>query len=202
MRTAHDSGKAFQDREREQTAVPKGRYVRQRCFAAGCIYHAVLLTNPDTGDGLCEFHSAADDPNTWPKLSELLRRREFLVMQHELFVLDGIKHRDLAECLSQISRVQKAGLACGMKREELRLHENQVWKFGQKCIETEVPACFHYRVTMAFTRYVVNLAKPLERQAGPDYRERGMQHIDVALKFLSGELMPAHIRPATGGESA
>lgn len=193
---------AFSDREREQTAQPKGRYVRQRCYAAGCLYHAVLLTNPDTGDGLCEFHSAASDPNTWPRLSDILHQIAFREMQHELFVLDGIKHMSYEKCSSQIARVQKAGLKCGMTRDELRLQERQVWKYGQQCIETEVPAAFHYRMSMLFTRHVVNLAKPQEKQTGPDYVERGMQHIDVALKFLSGELMPSHIRPAMRGEAA
>ena len=59
-----------------------------------------------------------------------------------------------------------------------------------------MPAAYCYRISIAFTRHAVNLAKPKEAQAGPDYRERGMQHIETALKLLAGELMPANIRPA------
>ena len=191
------AARAFSDTEHEQTAQPsRGRYVRQRCYATGCPYHAVLITNPETGDGLCDFHSSADDPTTWPKLSELLRRPEFARMNHELTVLEGIRHLGYQKCAGQISRVQKAGLACGMERDELKLREVEVWKCGQKCIETEVPAAYCYRISIAFTRHAVNLAKPKEAQAGPDYRERGMQHIETALKLLAGELMPANIRPA------
>lgn len=185
----------FTDKEREQTMQPKGRYARQRCYAAGCPYHAVLMTNPDAGEGLCEFHSAAEISDTWPKISNILRRYEFLVMQHELFVLDGIKHLGYAKCKSQIARVQKAALACGMDRDFVQLQKVNVWKYGQQCVETEVPAAFHYRVSMEFVRHVVNLAKP-DQQTRSNYLQTGMNHIDTALKLIAGELMPSHIRPA------
>ena len=185
----------FTDKEHEQSVQPHGRYVRQRCFAAGCKYHAVLITNPDTGDGLCEYHSCANDATTWPRLTSIIQRIEFVKMNNELFKLNEIRHRNFDECAYQMSQVQKAGLACGMDYETLRIQSRQVWMFGQQCIEKEVPAAYYYRVSMAFLRYVVNLAKPVEQQEGPDYVERGMMHIDTALKLLRGELMPAHIRP-------
>ena len=87
----------FTDKEHEQSVQPHGRYVRQRCFAEGCYCYAVFMTDPANGRGLCGYHYAAEDANTWPKISNLLRRQKAIDMVHALHELDMIKHLGFKE---------------------------------------------------------------------------------------------------------
>lgn len=173
---------------------PRGRYVTPRCFVDGCYCHTVLLTDPVSGTGLCEFHAAAEDSSTWPKITDILYRSTTREMLKALYVLDLCKHEGYAKCKGAIAAVQKAGLACGMSRDELKLREVEVFKYGQKCVETEMPTAFHYRISMRLVSFVVQQARPAD--VARNTPDNGMQSLDDALKFLAGELMPSHIRPA------
>lgn len=190
----------FTDKEHEQSVQPHGRYVRQRCFAEGCYCYAVFMTDPVNGRGLCGYHYAAEDANTWPKISNLLRREKAIDMVHALHKLDMIKHFGFKECEGAIVKVQECGKAVGMALEDLQLQELECWRNGMRCIETEVPAAFYYRVSMAFESYIVQCAKPEGYRGYESHYERGMKHISEAFAFLGGRKLPAHIRPA--GEAA
>lgn len=197
---AESKRNAFSDKEHEQSVQPQGRYVRQRCFAEGCYCYAVFMTDPVNGRGLCGYHFAAEDANTWPKISNLLRRAKAVDMVHALHELDMIKHFGFKECEGAIVKVQECGKAVGMALEDLQLQELECWRNGMRCIETEVPAAFYYRVSMAFESYIVQCAKPEGYRGYESHYERGMKHISEAFAFLEGRKLPAHIRPA--GEAA
>ena len=197
---AESKRNAFSDKEHEQSVQPHGRYVRQRCFAEGCYCYAVFMTDPVNGRGLCGYHYAAEDANAWPKISNLLRRAKAVDMVHALHELDMIKQFGFKECEGAIVKVQECGKAVGMALEDLQLQELECWRNGMRCIETEVPAAFYYRVSMAFESYIVQCAKPEGYRGYESHYERGMKHISEAFAFLEGRKLPAHIRPA--GEAA
>lgn len=185
----------FADKPQEQTIQPQGRYMRQRCFAEGCYCYAVFMTDPVNGRGLCGYHYAAEDANTWPKISNLLRRAKAIDMVRALHALDMSKHLGFKQCEGLIAKVQDCGLAVGMSRNDLQLQQREGWRNGQKCVETEMPAAFYYRVSMAFESYIVQCAKPTGYRGYESHYERGMKHISEAFEYLQGRKMPAHIQP-------
>ena len=197
---AESKRNAFSDKQPEQSVQPQGRYVRQRCFADGCYCYAVFMTDPVNGRGLCGYHYAAEDANTWPKISNLLRRQKAIDMVHALHELDMIKHLCFKECEGAIVKVQECGKAVGMDLDDLQMQQRECWRNGQKCIETEMPAAFYYRISMEFEGFIVQCAKPTGYRGYESHYERGMKHISEAFAYLSGRKMPAHIQPA--GEAA
>lgn len=187
---------AFADKEHEQSVHPKGRYVRQRCFASGCYCLAVFMTDPVNGQGLCEYHSAAEDANTWPKITHLLRREKAIAMVRALHALDMSKHLGLKECEGLIVKVQNCAKEVGMDMEVIQLQQREGWRNGKRCIETELPAAYYYRVSMAFENFIVQCAKPTGYRGYESHYERGMKHISEAFAYLEGRKMPAHISAA------
>jgi hypothetical protein len=132
--------------------------------------------------------------------ANLLRRQKAIDMVHALHELDMIKHLCFKECEGAIVKVQECGKAVGMDLDDLQMQQRECWRNGQKCIETEMPAAFYYRVSMAFESYIVQCAKPTGYRGYESHYERGMKHISEAFAYLSGRKMPAHIQPA--GEAA
>lgn len=186
---------AFSDKQPEQSAQPQGRYVRQRCFADGCYCYAVFMTDPVNGRGLCGYHYAAEDANTWPRISYLLRRPKAIDMVRALHALDQAKHLGFLDCQGLIARVQECGKELGMAWDDLQMQQRECWRNGQKCIETEMPAAFYYRISMEFESLIVQCAKPTGYRGYESHYERGMKHISEAFAYLSGRKMPAHIQP-------
>ena len=106
--------------------------VRLHCKAEGCYCFPAVLDNPDTGEGLCAFHRAAQSAKSWDRITRMINsdpvvalRKALLNLNKFLLSVDALDtHRETKHIIC----VQRAAIAAGIDREKLARRTLKSWR--------------------------------------------------------------------------
>lgn len=138
----------------------KGNYlqpVRLHCKAEGCYCFPAVTDNPDTGEGLCAFHRAAMNEQSWGRITRMINSPQCVALRKALINLNGfLLGKDVFDTHLEgkhIAAVQKAALALGMKRDVVARRTLKAWN-GEEF--PEGGRAFFCRVQAALEAFVVS----------------------------------------------
>ena len=167
------------------------------CKAVGCPLRVQLLENPDTGEGVCEFHAFAH-PNLWPRITEILNDPLCRKLRLELNKLSQHTNAEWPDVLQMMRNVYKAARDFGLPKEDIVPQKLVGLENGKKVEFQEPPLAYAYRLSMMLNTFVLALAKNGREDSAVSERERALSWTDEALARIAGrgrQVMDGPVEP-------
>lgn len=153
------------------------------CSEPGCPYRPALLTSPEKGEGLCEYH-ALSDHRIAAKVTAILRDTK---SRRLVKAIDNLARKSYLSTLVTnplICEVQRAGLEFGMSEETLKMRQLLGWVNGVKDYFLEPAQVYAYRISCAHRNAVLERAS--ETGAYASDRARSAAWAEKALAAIAG----------------
>lgn len=180
-----------------------GAYMRMgpvSCSAEGCPMRVQFLTNPDRGEGLCDFHAFAD-AKLWGRITSVLKDP---ACRSLIKAIAALEHNLAAkpDTVAMLERkVQDAAMAFGFEKEDVRLKTLSGLENAALVQFVEPPRVFAYRMSSELHQRAILRAQMRPGDPYVTNAQRGLAWTAIALDRIAGrgrELMdgPAGNAPA------
>ena len=164
------------------------------CKAVGCPLRVQLLENPDTGEGLCEFHAFAE-PKLWPRITESLNDPRCRKLRLELNRLSRHTNAEWPDVLQMMRNVYKAARDFGLPKADIVPQKFFGFENGKSVEFQEPPLAYVYRLSMMLNTFVLTYGR---ENSAVSERERALPWIDEALARIAGrgkQVMDGPVEP-------
>lgn len=177
------------DKFSDEQESGRGSYMKPMCMAEGCNMPPEVMTDPDRGIGMCQFHAFAKSSKAWPAVTEITQSYAFAKVWQACRALNAAIRRspfDETKAKNEaIAHLQNELILFGLSPDDVKQHRVQNFENGSQIVATEDAKAYLYRMRMKVARAVIERSLNQVNETVVDYKGNGRKWTAVALARIA-----------------